>query len=106
MAVRLKTDWVLLFTIAAMVVFGLAIVTSASSVMAELKYKSQYYFVIRQALWAGASFLLLMYFKNTDYRRLFKPVWAFAPLGIVTAMLVVAYLMDSRRHRWISLGSL
>ena len=30
MAQRLKTDWILLFTIAALVVFGLIIVTSAS----------------------------------------------------------------------------
>ena len=45
MAQRLKTDWILFFTIVAMVCFGLVIVYSASSVMAELKYKWDMYFI-------------------------------------------------------------
>ena len=45
MAQRFKTDWILFFTIVAMVCFGLVIVYSASSVMAELKYKWDMYFV-------------------------------------------------------------
>ena len=48
MAQRLKTDWILFFTIVAMVCFGLVIVYSASSVMAELKYKWDMYFIARQ----------------------------------------------------------
>jgi cell division protein FtsW len=105
MAQRLKTDWILFFTIVAMVVFGLTIVTSASSVMAELKYKATWYFVIRQAAWAVVSFIVLMYFKGIDYRRLFSPVWAFAPLGIVLASLLVVYFADPRRHRWLNVGT-
>ena len=100
-----KTDWILFFTIVSMVVFGLAIVTSASSVMAELKFKSSWYFVIRQGAWAVVSFAVLVWFKNTNYRRFFAPVWAFAPLGIVMAMLVFVYFADPRRHRWIAIGS-
>ncbi|MBC7925820.1 MAG: cell division protein FtsW [Bryobacteraceae bacterium] len=106
MAQRLKTDWVLLCTVVVMVMFGLAIVTSASSVMAELKFKSSYYFVLRQVMWAAASFVVLMHFKNMDYRRLFKPAYAFAPLGIVMALLVIVYFADPRRHRWLNLGTL
>ena len=41
-----------------------------------------------------------------DYRRLYQPVYAFAPLGIVTAMLVVVYFADPRRHRWINIAAL
>ena len=44
-AQRLKTDWILFFTIVAMVCFGLVIVYSASSVMAELKFKWDMYFI-------------------------------------------------------------
>ena len=57
MAQRLKTDWILFFTIVAMVCFGLVIVYSASSVMAELKYKWDMYFIARQLGWAAVSFL-------------------------------------------------
>ena len=81
-AQRLKTDWILFFTIVAMVCFGLVIVYSASSVMAELKYKWDMYFIVRQIGWAVVSFVVLMQFKRLDYRRFDNPVWAFAPLAL------------------------
>lgn len=105
MAQRLKTDWLLFWTIVVMVCFGLVIVYSASSVMAELKFHSSYYFIVRQSVWALGSFLILMLFKKTDYRRFCSPAWAFTPLGVVLAMLVVAYVVDTRRHRWLNIGS-
>lgn len=104
MAQRIKTDWVLFFTIVAMVSFGLVLVYSASSIMAEVKFHSSWYFIQRQAGWAVASFLVLLWFKRTDYRRFNQPVWAFAPLGLITTLLVVAYFLDARRHRWIHFG--
>lgn len=105
MAQRLKPDWILFFTVVVMVCFGLVIVYSASSVMAELKYKSVYYFISQQVAWAVVSFLVLMFFMNIDYRRFKNPVWAFAPLGCVVAMLVVVYFADPGRHRWLKFGS-
>ncbi len=104
MALRLKTDWILFFTIVIMVCFGMVIVYSASSVTAELKYKNSYFFIGKQAAFAVASFFVLMSFKRIDYRRLKNPVWAFAPLGIVVASLIVVYFADPRRHRWLMLG--
>lgn len=47
-----NNDWVLFFTIVVMVMFGLVIVTSASSVMAELKYNASWLFL---ASGAGAG---------------------------------------------------
>lgn len=104
MALRLKTDWILFFTIVIMVCFGMVIVYSASSVTAELKYKNSYFFIGKQAAFAVASFFVLMTFKRIDYRRFKNPVWAFAPLGIVVASLIVVYFADPRRHRWLMLG--
>jgi cell division protein FtsW len=103
MAQQLKTDRVLFYTIVVMVFFGLVMVYSASSVMAELKYDSTYYFIVRQAGWAVVSVLVLMYFKRTDYRRFDKPFWGFAPLGAVLSLLLVAVLIG-KRHRWLMLG--
>jgi cell division protein FtsW len=102
-AQRLKTDWILFFTIVAMVSFGLVIVYSASSVMAELKFKWDMYFIARQMGWAVVSFLALMQLKRLNYRKLDNPVWAFAPLGIVTSLLVVVYFIG-RKHRWLMIG--
>ncbi|HYI95127.1 MAG TPA: FtsW/RodA/SpoVE family cell cycle protein [Bryobacteraceae bacterium] len=103
MAQRLKTDWVLFFTIVAMVCFGLVIVYSASSVMAELKYKWDMYFIARQIGWAVVSFLVLMQLKRLNYRKLDNPIWAFAPLGIVTSLLVLVYFVGWK-HRWLQIG--
>ena len=94
---RLKTDWILFLTILAMVAFGLVMVYSASSAIAELRNGvAPYYFAVRQLGWALVSFFVLMYFKRMDYRRLNTPAWAFSGLGIVLALLVLVYFFGSR----------
>ncbi len=102
---RLRTDWILFLTIVAMVAFGLVMLYSASSAVAELRYHvAPYYFVVRQIGWACVSFFVLMYFKRMDYRRMNTPAWAFSGLGIVLALLVIVYFVDPRAHRWFKLG--
>jgi cell division protein FtsW len=102
---RLRTDWILFLTIVAMVAFGLVMLYSASSAVAELRYKvAPYYFVVRQIGWAILSFFVLMYFKRMDYRRMNSPTWAFSGLGIVLGLLVIVYFADPRAHRWFKLG--
>ena len=101
---RLRTDWILFLTIVAMVFFGLVMLYSASSAVAELRYHvAPYYFVVRQIGWAVVSFLVLMYFKRMDYRRLNSPAWAFSGLGIVLGLLVIVYFVDPHTHRWFKL---
>jgi cell division protein FtsW len=106
MAQRLKPDWVLFAAVLLMSFFGLVIVYSASSVMAELRFRSSWFFVGRQAGWLAGSFLLFMFLRRIDYRKLRTPAWAFAPIGIVMVMLIVVYLLDSKSHRWLRLGPL
>ena len=104
---KLKTDWVLFLTILAMVGFGLVMLYSASSAVAELRYHvPPYHFVVRQLLWAIGSFLVLMWFKRRDYLALDTPAWAFSGLGMVLAALVVVYFADPRAHRWFQLKGL
>src|SRR6202050_3879051 len=101
---RLRTDWILFLTIVAMVFFGLVMLYSASSAVAELRYHvAPYYFVVRQIGWAAVSFLVLMYFKRMDYRKLNSPTWAFSGLGIVLGLLVIVYFVDPHTHRWFKL---
>ena len=107
---KLKTDWILFGAILAMTAFGLVVLYSASSVVAELRYHFEpYHFFVRQLAWAAVSFPILMYFKRFDYRRLNTPTWAFSGLGIVLGLLVVVYFVDPKAHRWFripGLGSL
>jgi cell division protein FtsW len=101
---KLKHDNILFGTILAMVAFGIVMLYSASSAVAELRYESvSYHFVIRQFGWAIISFSVLMYFKRLDYRNLNTPTWAFSGLGIVLALLLLVYFVDTEKHRWFKL---
>ena len=103
----IKTDWILFLTILAMVGFGMVMLYSASSAVAELRYHvPPYHFVVRQLVWAVASFLVLMYFKRRDYRTFNTPTWAFSGLGIVLGSLVAVWFADPRAHRWFQLKGL
>ena len=107
MAQRLKTDWTLFLTILALVCFGLVMVYSASSMMAELKYHvSSTYFFLRQLGWAVVSIVLLLYCTKRDYRRWNDPKIAFAGLGLVLLLLLIVYVTDSSSHRWLRVGPL
>ncbi|MEO8100468.1 MAG: putative peptidoglycan glycosyltransferase FtsW [Acidobacteriota bacterium] len=98
---KLRTDQILFLTVLAMVTFGIVMLYSASSAVADLRYHyPSYYFVLRQFGWALGSLVVMMFFKRFDYRRLNTPAWAFSGLGIVLAMLILVFIVDSRNHRW------
>jgi cell division protein FtsW len=107
---KLKTDQILFITILAMVAFGIVMLYSASSAVAELRYDlPPYYFVIRQLGWAIGSFVVLMWFKRMDYRRMNTAAWAFSGLGIVLTALLLVFFADPKNHRWFKfpgIGSL
>lgn len=104
MAQRLKTDWILFITILAIVFFGAVMVYSASSVMAQLKYGSSYYFIIRQGCWVAAGIVALMIMKRIHYRKLQHPGVAFAAMAMATLLLLAVYFLDAKQHRWIRMG--
>ena len=106
MAQRLKTDWILFSTVLMMVSFGLVILYSASSILAELRYGSAWHFVSRQAIWAVFSLLAMMMLKRTPYRRFQNPAVAFTAIGLALLLLLVVYVADASQHRWLRLGPL
>lgn len=105
MAQRLKTDWTLFLTILALVCFGLVMVYSSSSAIAEVKFHvSDWYFVAKQLGWAVFSFIVLLWCKRSDYRRWNTPKVAFAGIGVVLLLLLVVYFTDGKTHRWLHAG--
>lgn len=104
MAQKLKTDWILFGTILVLAFFGLVMLYSASSVMAELKFGTSYYFAVRQFLWMLGAVTAMMLLKRLHYRRLQNPAVAFTAIGIVFILLVLVYVIDARHHRWLRLG--
>jgi len=104
MAQRLKTDWILFSTVLTMVSFGLVILYSASSIMAELRYGSSWHFVVRQLAWAVVAIGVMMTLKRTSYRKFQNPAVAFGAVGVVLMMLIAVYVLDAAHHRWLRLG--
>jgi cell division protein FtsW len=104
MAQRLKTDWILFATVLVMVSFGVLILYSASSIMAQLRYGSTWHFVIRQVAWAAVAIPAMMTLKRTHYRTFRDPAVAFGAIGIALLMLAAVYFLDTQHHRWLRLG--
>ncbi len=106
MAQKLKTDRTLFGATIGMAAFGVVILYSASSVVAEMKFGSPLHFVFKQATWFLPSLGLMMWLKRTHYRKLQSPAVAFTGIGMVVMLLGLVYLVDSAHHRWLRMGPL
>lgn len=102
MAQRLKTDRILLITVIFMVLFGTLMVYSASSVVAESRMGSSYYFAVRQLVWVVIAIPLMVFFKNLHYRKLQTPEVAFTAMALIMMLLVLVYFVGVQ-HRWLRL---
>ncbi|MGA8161030.1 MAG: putative lipid II flippase FtsW [Acidobacteriaceae bacterium] len=108
MAKRVGVDKGLYCATLFLVVIGLAMVFSASAVMARERYGSPYTFLIRQALWAVIGLASMTLLMRVDYRKYNLPSVVFPFVGVTVILLLSAFLMrDSHNtHRWIRLGML
>ena len=104
MAQRLKTDWILFVAVLVMLSFGVLILYSASSIMAELRYGSTWHFVVRQVAWAVVAVLAMMTLKRTHYRTFQNPAVAFSAIGVALLLLAAVYVLDAAHHRWLRMG--
>lgn len=104
MSSRIKTDWRLFGAVLGLLAFGLIMVYSASSVVAEVKYEVEIWsFAVKQVIAACLGLSLLLILKRIDYTRLAHPLWVFVPLGITTLLLVGVIFADKVAHRWYRL---
>jgi cell division protein FtsW len=108
MAKRVGVDKWLYGATLVLVVIGLAMVFSASAVMANVRFGSPYTFVLRQALWAAFGLLAMTLLIQVPYGRYNRPTVVFPVVGITIILLLGAFLMhDSHNtHRWIRLSIL
>ena len=108
MAKRVGVDKLLFCVTLVLVVIGLAMVFSASAVMAKERFGSPYSFVIRQAIWAAAGLTVMTLLMQVDYRKYNRPNVVFPAVAITVICLMAAFLMrDSHNtHRWIRFGIL
>ncbi|MBI4165120.1 MAG: putative lipid II flippase FtsW [Acidobacteria bacterium] len=106
MARRLESDRILFGTVVVLVLFGALMVFSASAVMAEQRFGSSYYFLVRQLIWALLGFSLMLAAMHFDYRRLAQPTIIFPVLGLQFLLLVAVLFADRTKnaHRWLHVG--
>jgi len=106
MAKLVGVDKWLFFTTLLLVVVGLAMVFSASAVVAQERYHSAFADVGRQALWALAGALAMMVLMQVDYDVYKSPRFIYPALCVTTLLLVLVFLIPGSHnvHRWIRFG--
>jgi len=103
---RIKTaiDERLLLAYLLVLTAGLIGVYSASSILADSRFGSHWYFLRQQALWAALSVLCVWVINRLDLQRL--AVYTVPALFITFVLLCVVFLMPTRNgsHRWLFVG--
>jgi len=106
MSARIGVDKWMFFTTMLLVVVGLAMVFSASAVVAQEQYHSEFASVGRQALWALAGLLALLVLMHVDYTLYKSPKFIYPALCVTTLLLVFVFFIPGSHntHRWIRFG--
>lgn len=109
-ALRLGHPAVLLtVTVMSLVLLGVMMILSASSVYSFASYGSSFWFFKKQLLWAGLGLIAFFIFSRLDYRRLRSVGYIALP---VVALLLGAVLVSGvgisagGSSRWLPLGPL
>jgi cell division protein FtsW len=107
-AKKLSTDLTLLTVTVALVGLGLVMVWSASSALAQERYGSPYYFLVKQAVWGAVGLVGMVAALRIDYRTLRRPGVVFTLLLVSTLLLIVVLFLRpvNETHRWLRLGGL
>jgi cell division protein FtsW len=105
---KLSTDLLLLGVTLALFGFGLVMVWSASSALAQERHGSPYYFLLKQVAWGTIGLVGLVIALRLDYRTLRRPSVVYPLLIVSTLLLIVVLFLKpvNDTHRWIRAGAL
>ncbi|MCM2255098.1 MAG: putative lipid II flippase FtsW [Vicinamibacteria bacterium] len=108
MAKKLSADLMLFAVTAALLGFGLVMVWSASSALAQEQHGSAYHFFLRQLGWALCGLIAMILAMRVDYRRLRNPAVVYGLFGLTSILLITVLFMPAVNdvHRWFRLGAL
>jgi cell division protein FtsW len=102
-----RIDFVLLFVALALVGIGIVMVYSTSAILAGDRFGDPYYFLKRQALYAGIGFVLMIFMIFFPYGVLRRFAY---PIFILSILLLIAVLIPGIGHRaggsmrWLKIG--
>jgi len=102
-----RFDFILLMVALALVGGGIVMVYSTSAIIAGDRFGDPYYFLKRQALYAGVGFLLMIVMMFFPYGILKRFAY---PIFILSVLLLIAVLIPGIGHRaggamrWLKIG--
>lgn len=98
----------LLFSVLALIVFGLVMISSAGIIYSETRFGDAYYFFRHQFLYGAIPGLLIMYFiQRVDYRFWKKIAFPLFLASVILLLLVFVPGIGMKvygANRWINLG--
>jgi cell division protein FtsW len=83
-------------------------VFSASAVVAQERYHSEFAFIGKQAGWALAGLAVLLLLSHIDYSVYKSPLFIYSALSVTIFLLVLVFFIPGSHntHRWIRFGGL
>src|SRR4030095_2731263 len=99
----LKPDHALFVTTLTLTVLGIAMVFSASTVIATAKFGDPNFFWLRQLMAGALGMSILFVIMKVDYHIYQKPAFVFSALSVVLGLCVFVFFLPAVRttHRWI-----
>jgi cell division protein FtsW len=104
---RMRTDYVLILALAALVILGLMMVYSSTFDMAYVYYDNPNRFFTRQLIWTGLGTVVLIVLARIDYH--FWERWAVLMMAGTLLLLGVVVVAGSEKfgaQRWLMNGSI
>ncbi len=98
-------DYQTLFITIVLVLFGIMMIYSASSYRAVMDGDSDYYYALKQALIAAASFVIMLIMSGINYKKYYD--FAMHLIILAVALCGIVLVLGIASHgavRWINLG--
>jgi cell division protein FtsW len=102
-------DQILLVSTVSLVALGMAMIFTASNVMAQSQYSDPYYFIKRQGIYALLGLGVLFLGRAVDYHNYRRWVYHFLLLSLISLVLVFVPGIGGKVRgaaRWLRLGPL
>ena len=103
-----KTDIILLVSVVALIIFGLVMIYSASSIWAEYKFNDSFKYVKQQFLFIVIGIILMIMVSKVDYRWYLKKTNIILGVCLFLLVLVLIPGIGSIRNgsrSWFGIGS-
>lgn len=103
MARKLYPDKWLFAATVGLALFGVVMVYSASAIMAQRDNGTQFYYVIKQGIWTGIGFVVMLVTMQVDYWHLKNRRIIYGLMAVTLLMLVAVFTFGkvNGAHRWI-----